>query len=488
MITQINADIREWAKDYKGAKFHAALMDPPYNLESITKRFGKNDSAPAKFGKDGVFQRSSKGFMNQVWDSDVAFDPETWNLIGELLYPGAFIMAYGGTRTYHRMASAIEDAGFIIHPAIGFIFSSGFPKAANISKFIDKRLGLKGKSTGKVSTGFASGTHKHAGKEEAWGFNDEYEETIPESPLAKTWNGYRYGLMATKPAFEFICVAQKPYTKDPLTDITTNGAGALNIDGARVGNNMRTYKGSGAQPNKLLNHTTGDTGIGYADGSGKELKFTVEGRWPSNIVVQHSNECVKIGTKEESYPVNKFTDGAKPFGNGAGHEYETEMRVSTQEVWSCAPGCPVVILQEQMNNNGSKGNVQGIYYNPQYVEEEIEMANNFIFASKVSPKERHAGLEGFTNIHPTLKSIKLNTWLATLLLPPVEYAPRRLLNPFAGALSESIGAELAGWEEVVSIELTPEYIPIGKARAEYWTKNHNEQLSFDEILEQVADE
>jgi len=118
----INADIREWAKKYDGPKFHAILSDPPYNLESITKRFGKKDSAPAKFGTDGVYGRHSGGFMGMVWDSSVAFDPELWHDIGQHLLPGAYLLAFGGTRTWHRLACAIEDAGFEIRDTVMWVY------------------------------------------------------------------------------------------------------------------------------------------------------------------------------------------------------------------------------------------------------------------------------------------------------------------------------------------------------------------------------
>ena len=140
-----NEDVIEWAKQYDKVKFHALLCDPPYHLQSIVKRFGKKGSAPAKHGTDGVFQRASSGFMGQEWDGgDIAFNPETWALLGEHLYDGAFGMAFAASRNWHRLAIAIEDAGFIIHPTI-FLWANGqgFPKATNIDKQIDKKAGKR---------------------------------------------------------------------------------------------------------------------------------------------------------------------------------------------------------------------------------------------------------------------------------------------------------------------------------------------------------
>lgn len=129
----ICADAVKWANEYDGPLFHGLLSDTPYNLESITRRFGKDGAAPARPGTDGAFVRASKGFMNQDWDTDIAFQVSTWEAFKRVLHPGAFGFAFSGSRTWHRMAVAIEDAGFIIHPTIFlWAFGSGFPKATQV--------------------------------------------------------------------------------------------------------------------------------------------------------------------------------------------------------------------------------------------------------------------------------------------------------------------------------------------------------------------
>ena len=106
-----------------GERYHAVVTDPPYHLTSIQKRFGKEGSAPAQHGRDGSFARLSKGFMGKTWDGgDVAFRPETWRLVYDVLYPGAHMAVFGGTRTFHRMAVAIEDAGFEIRDEILWLY------------------------------------------------------------------------------------------------------------------------------------------------------------------------------------------------------------------------------------------------------------------------------------------------------------------------------------------------------------------------------
>lgn len=468
----INADAIQWAKDYKGELFHALICDPPYHLTTITDRFGKNGSAPAKFGTDGVFQRSSKGFMNCLWDGgDIAFQPETWEAFYNILHPGAFGMAFGGSRTAHRMAVAIEDANFIIHPFMVWNFSTGFPKATRVKD------------------------------------SDVFE-------------GHRYGLQALKPAAEMIIVFQRPYEGRPVDCITETGAGALNIDGGRIGGIPPSV------PQPIFNSPTGHMyQMKTGHGRNNEMSQSTKGRWPANFVLTHSPDCQMIGYRDsDSYQINRFTDGAKPFGDGAGHEFESEeIQGGRVPVWECVDGCPVKALDEQSgqspsNYRKSKGDVNNptgmfgvtcgntlgqndsggasrFFHQSHWA---IENAAPFVYQAKVSVSERNAGLNGYwfegeklsggggtksekadayqarktdrQNPHPTLKPIALIEHLATLLLPPKEYAPRRIVVPFAGVASEMIGCWRAGWEEITGIELEAEYAEIGKARLEYWKK------------------
>ena len=116
-----------------GVQVDSIVTDPPYHLQSIVDRFGKEDSAPAQHGTDGAFARASKGFMGKEWDGgDIAFRQETWELALKLLKPGGHMLAFSASRNYHRMAVAIEDAGFEIRDQIMWIYGSGFPKSLNL--------------------------------------------------------------------------------------------------------------------------------------------------------------------------------------------------------------------------------------------------------------------------------------------------------------------------------------------------------------------
>lgn len=118
-----------------GELYHAVVTDPPYHLTSITKRFGKDGSAPAKYGRDGSFARLSKGFMSKTWDGgDVAFQPETWRAVWDVLHPGAHMVVFGGTRTYHRLVCAVEDAGFEVRDCLQWLYGTGFAKSHNLKR------------------------------------------------------------------------------------------------------------------------------------------------------------------------------------------------------------------------------------------------------------------------------------------------------------------------------------------------------------------
>lgn len=530
----IEADVLEWAKNYTGPKFHALFCDPPYHLASIVKRYGKNGSAEAS---GDVYNRSTKGFMGKEWDGgDIAFRSETWSAIAEHLYPGAFLIAFSGSKGWHRQAVAMEDAGLIAHTTL-FLWaqSQGFPKATRIDTQVDKNAGIEREVVGKIQgmgkqnpewNGTAQGRKANS-------FKSEFDATVPATDLAQAWEGHRYGGQAIKPAVEPILIFQKPYSGRPVDSITATGAGALNIDGARIGTGENLNGGAYAK-----------TGIERDDGWGMQRAGAGEynqpnGRWPANFLLQHNPDCKLVGQREQSgYAINRFTDGAKPFGGGAGHEYETsQMGGGTENVYECVVECPVRRLNEQvgkltsgkpgvrrklLDSNifgggnglgfepngeaetgvGDSGGASRFFFNSNWnaeAEERLANSDPVMYQAKAGRQERDAGLDGMPlterrthgemnvdgsgnshnttgqkpaigrNSHPTLKPLALCKWLATLLLPPDIYAPRRLLVPFAGSGSEMIGAIQAGWEEVIGIEREAEYVPLARARLKHWS-------------------
>ncbi len=227
----------------------AVVCDPPYHLTSIVKRFGAEGAAEVKAGATGAFKRASAGFMGKQWDGgDIAFQPSTWAAVLRVLKPGGYIVAFASSRGFGRMSVAIEDAGFINHPLIGWIFGSGFPKATRVK--------------------------------------------------AEGYDGFRYGGQAMKPALEPIYLGQKPFSEATGTaNILHWGTGALNIDGCRVGTDDDLREGA----SKLWSHyREGEASADrrYADEGGTDFAMLPgvrggdpKGRWPANII-HDGSECV----------------------------------------------------------------------------------------------------------------------------------------------------------------------------------------------------
>lgn len=180
-LTQLAAD---------GVLVDSVVTDPPYHLISIVKRFGGEGAAPAMVGATGAYARAARGFMGKEWDGgDVAFRPETWAAVLAVMKPGAHLIAFSGSRTYHRMACAIEDAGFEIRDQIMWLYGSGFPK--------NHKLG------------------------DGWG-------------------------TALKPAHEPIVLARAPFKGSAVANFAAHGVGGLNIDGCRVEGEAWSRPGSNA--------------------------------------------------------------------------------------------------------------------------------------------------------------------------------------------------------------------------------------------------
>jgi hypothetical protein len=287
---------------------------------------------------------------------------------------------------------------------------------------------------------------------------------------APAFNGHRYGLQAMKPALEPIICFQKPYKGKPVDCITRTGVGTLNVDGARVETQDNLYGGS----------YSGGThkGVVYGLPGCKRLNpgdfKNPAGRWPANFYVDEHGAAALDAMSGTSASVRSmrgvgFSDSAV-YGAGDA-SYDTERGYNDQ------------------------GGVSRFFFNA--VADQIDDADAVGYYAKASRKERDAGMDGFEaqqirrhsggdfahnsgskngamsrNPHPTIKPISLTRWLATLLLPPAIYTPRRLFIPFAGAASEMIGAGLAGWDEVTGVEMMNDtehpYVDIARARLAHW--------------------
>lgn len=493
-------DILAWAAAYDGPPFHALLCDPPYHLTEIAKRFGSPDAAPAQYGTDGAFQRASRGFMGRTWDGgDVAFRPETWAALARHLHPGAFGMAFASSRGWHRMAVAIEDAGLIIHPVIlCWSFGSGFPKATRIDTQVDRRAGADRPVRGqrKHAPKFAAAEFGYREKDNGYNSRERatFAETGPATPLAAAWEGHRYGLQALKPALEPVIVFQKPYAGRAIDCITATGAGCINVDGGRIGH--------------VSTVATHRADMGYHGGllADEYMTGSTAGRWPSNLVLVHHPHC-DDGECHPDCPASRL-------GAQSG---ESISRIGKPRGAASGDGWGMTATGAEHADTGTAARY---FFNADWMSERLEAADQVGYFAKASSAEREAGLDplqlallgeetaelttvddgrktpidnpylrGETtrrNIHPTIKPLALTRWLATLLLPPALYAPRRLLVPFAGTGSEMIGGLFAGWDDVQGLELEAEHVRIGRARLAYWQARAGEFLAGQDITVKAA--
>lgn len=384
-------------KARNGPLFDACVTDAPYHLQSIVKRFGGENAAPAKAGKTGAYARAAKGFMGKDWDGgDVAFNPETWRAIYDQLKPGAHLVAFSGARTYHRMACAIEDAGFEIRDQLQWLYGSGFPKSHDVSKAIDKVAGHW--------RGRAGNAHENDSKR---AFGQCYERTVKGDPItaaaAAAWQGWGTAL---KPSAEPICLARKPLSEKTIAaNVLKWGTGAINIDACRV-------KGLDAQEGRSRH------GGGTMQGSSFQMPDSRSsmpaGRWPANVIQDGSDEVLA-----------GFPDTVS--GKLQGHHKRSQpKKVNCYGDWSDGAGSTFE-GQESIGDSGS--------------------AARFFYSAKAGPLDR-LGSE-----HATVKPVDLMRWLVRLVTPPGGL----ILEPFAGSGKTGIAAMVEGFD-CEMIDLKQEHV------------------------------
>jgi len=476
-----NGDSLEVLKTLPDASVDSVVCDPPYGLS--------NHSAEDVLGAlrawlDGKpYQPKGTGFMGKGWDSFVP-GPEIWRECFRVLKPGGHLLAFAGTRTQDLMGIAIRLAGFDcrdeirVEGVLGWVQGAGFPKSKNVALSIDKGEGLpdRGRAIPTASTHLPGG--KYADEKLTSNVVPPYEARTEE---AQAWEGWGTAL---KPSHEPVLMFRKPLDGTVAQNVQQHGTGAINIDGCRVKTTDNLNGGAYAE-NGTERHD-GDENWRYKrEGGAGDFKQPT-GRWPSNLVLCHTPSCVQTGTKTVEAPViNRFDDGMKPFGEGAGHAY-TSTGGGTEEIvtWDCVDGCPVKALNEQsgtltsgnpsgvrneggtmlagggnlapLTGFGDSGGASRFFPQFQYTAEDAP----FRYVSKVSRSERNEGLEGLPeNNHPTVKPIELMRWLVRLVTPPGGV----VLDPFNGSGSTGCAAILEGMR-YVGIDLDASYIEITRAR------------------------
>jgi len=389
------------------------------------------------------------GFMGKSWDSSgVAFNVEVWQEALRVLKPGGHLIAFSGSRTYHRMAVAIEDAGFEIRDQIMWVYGSGFPKSHDVSKAIDKAAGAEREVVGKMANP-ASSIYSQSENE----MSRDVPITAPATAAAKQWQGWGTAL---KPAHEPMVLARKPLIGTVANNVLTFGVGGLNIDGGRVGTTVETWPKSRSFPYGQ------DRTYGSKDAPTELTQEAPAGRFPANFIHDGSDEVVALFPDTIKGTARVGKPGGSTFGG-------TAMSDEVIGTW--------------YGDSGS--------------------AARFFYCAKASKKDRNEGLDGFEvkrssgygydhglgnagegmfkdrnpikqNYHPTVKPTSLMQYLVRLVTPPNGI----VLDPFLGSGSTGKAAMYEGFN-FVGIELTPEYLPIAKARIEFALRDKEGELDFD---------
>lgn len=280
-------DCRDVIKAMPDNSIDSIVCDPPYALVSIQKRFGAEGAKPTKDGD--VYSRSSAGFMGKQWDTgETAFAETFWREVLRVLKPGGHVVAFSGTRTYHRMAVAIEDAGFDIRDQLAWCYFSGFPKSHNVGKAIDKHLGAEREKVRVDNPRIANMPTANTGAGRPWldaaigrGYHEKAGDE-PATPQPAAWNSWGTAL---KPAWEPICLGRKPLIGTVAANVLEHGTGALNIDGCRIGDEVKTVTRS----NGVLVSENGSMAGGN---SAIVAAGTIVGAWPANIITDGSDEVL----------------------------------------------------------------------------------------------------------------------------------------------------------------------------------------------------
>lgn len=324
---------------------------------------------------------------------------ECAELMFAILPPGGHLLAFGGTRTYHRMACAIEDAGFEIRDTIAWLYGSGFPKSLNVSKAIDKAAGAEREviSAAAPVKRMIPGADQH---KQGWEKNNGRvyvpTETAPATDAARQWDGWGTAL---KPALEPIVLARKPLDGTVAANIQAHGTGALNIDGCRV-----------ASEPLPVHEPTGRCGAVYGAGleGSRRTGDTRIGRWPANVVHDGSDEVVAAFPQQ--------TSGGTP---------PSRPPRKTRHTYGAFAG------QENPNGIGSTAG----------------SAARFFYSAKADADDR------LGSKHPTVKPVDLMRWLVRLVTPP----GGTVLDPFAGSGTTGMACMAEGFDCIL-VEREAEYV------------------------------
>lgn len=349
------------------------------------------------------------GFMGKEWD---ALPPgEEWARESlRVLKPGGHLLSFGGTRTWHRLAVAVEDAGFEIRDSIAWMYGSGFPKSHDVSKGIDKAAGAERLMVGKKDRyrdGIQRANQGATGGEFLGLANGVDAITAPATPAAAQWQGWGTAL---KPAFEPVVVARKPFKGTVAGNVQEWGVGAINVDGCRIG-------GGDPRPAREAAGRSGAVSGSGLEGS-KAIEDTTAGRWPANVVLdEHAAEELDGQSAPNMHSAGAARECVGEFNNGG--------------MFGIGGG-----KTPRIGDSGG--------------------ASRFFYVAK-APKRERPVVDGVA--HATVKPLTLMRWLVKLVTPP----GGTVLEPFAGSGTTVEACIIEGFH-CIAIEREAEYLPLIQAR------------------------
>ena len=434
----INADCLSAMQEMTDGCIDAIVTDPPYGLAFMGAKwdtFGRdkqygNDSMEVRSKKALDYATANKGAPRYgnghgpgklTAAEALAFQNAMTPIFKEAIRvakPGAHLLCFGGTRTFHRMTCAIEDAGWEIRDCIMWVYGSGFPKSMDVGKAIDKALGAKREKVrvpaDKVRNpkSINSG-HGIEGGDRPWmkkamevGYH-EMDGNTPTTDQAKEWDGWGTCL---KPAWEPIIVARKPLDGTVAHNVMEHGTGAINIDGCRIPTSDNLNGGTYSK-NAIEYDATS-----FAPKNGIGEFVQPSGRFPANLVHDGSQEVLEL-----------FPDTGRSSGGGG---------IKT-------PG-----------RNGIYGTFNGHEYPQQLGLGDSGSAARFFYCAKASKRDRGEG-----NNHPTVKPNALMRWLVRLVCPQ----GGTVLDPFMGSGSTGVACIQEGMR-FVGIDMDEHYCEIANTR------------------------
>lgn len=388
-LTLYCGDLREVLPTLPEASVDFVVTDPPYGL----------------------------GFMERDWDHDVP-GPEYWRAVGRVCKPGALMLAFGGTRTYHRLICAIEDAGWEIRDCLMWLYGQGFPKAADVGKMIDKAKGavreVVGTKLGQPGYSLADNGRTNEVYGDLHNPKAECAITAPATPEGAKWTGWANAL---KPAWEPIVLAMRPLDGTLAHNAEKWGMAGMNIDTARIGDNPG-YRYNADRNGTTFHGKQGERIKRSAEKNGCQFIESTKGRWPTNVLLDEDSAAILDGQTGTVSVTGKRSE-----------------RSRNATVKATAWGTNNHKSREYPGDSGG--------------------ASRFFYTGKATKKERGPG-----NDHPTVKPLALMEYLLTLLSTPDGGV---ILDPFAGSGTTLLAAQRLG-RRCIGVELTEHNCEIAKSR------------------------